>query len=227
MPSHDRRGRPALTAGERESRRLHILAAAKAVFGGAGFTATKMGDVASAAGLAYGSVYSFFESKEVLFRSVLEQVEGSLRDHVLGRAFPANEPVDLASVLRRATIAVFEYFEADPAAAKVLFRDSHALGERLERELFDIYERFIDDIETLIVEAQRQHLVVDGPPRVIAFSVAALLGQLAFRRLRVDDGLDAEALGAFVAGLLLDGVRPPSARSAQTTSAAGAANWEL
>lgn len=200
---------------------------AKEVFGRAGFAAAKMGDVASAAGLAYGSIYSYFESKEVLFRSVLDQVEGSLRRHVLGRAFPPGEPVGLDLVLRRATIAVFEYFEADPAAAKVLFRDSHALGDRLERELFDIYERFIDGIETLIVEAQRQHLVVDGPPRVIAFSVAALLGQLAFRRLRVDDGLDAEALGAFVAGLLLDGVRPPSTRSGQTTSAAGAVNWEL
>ena len=40
---------PALTADERESRRLHILAAAKEVFGRAGFSATKMGDVASAA----------------------------------------------------------------------------------------------------------------------------------------------------------------------------------
>lgn len=227
MVSHDRRGRPALTAEERESRRLQILAAAKEVFGRAGFAATKMGDVASAAGLAYGSIYSYFESKEILFRSVLEQVEGSLRNHVLGRAFPSGEPVELAIALRRATTAVFDYFEADPAAAKVLFRDAHALGERLERDLFVIYERFIDDIETLIVEAQRQRLVVDGPPRVIAFSVAALLGQLAYRRLRVDDGLDAEALGAFVAGLLLDGVRPPVPRSDQTTSAAGAANWEL
>jgi AcrR family transcriptional regulator len=203
-----RRARPAISDEKKEERRQQILVGAKKVFAKKGFSATKMADVASAARLSYGSIYWYFDSKEALFRGVLEHEETAIRDHVLSVAFADEAAGDLETVVRRATTAVLEYFEADPAAAKVLFRDSHALGERLEKQLFDIYERFIDDIELLIAEAQRRRLVIAGPPRVIAFSVAALLGQLSFRRLRTDDGVDAEALGDFVATMVIEGLMP-------------------
>jgi AcrR family transcriptional regulator len=203
------RAKPAMSDDDKEGRRREIVAAAKQVFAKKGFSTTKMADVANVAGLSYGSLYSYFDSKEALFRGVLEQEGAAIRQHVLTIAFIGETPVDLEAVVRRATAAVLEYFEHDSAAAKILFRDSYALGERLERHLFDIYERFIDDIELLITEAQRRRIIIPGPPRVIAFSVAALLGQLAFRRLRTDDGLDAKALGDFVATMLIGGLRPP------------------
>ena len=43
---------------------------------------------------------------------------------------------------------------------------------------------------------------------MLAFSVAALVGQIALRRLTNDDGLEAEAVADFVASLILDGLRP-------------------
>ncbi len=45
---------------------------------------------------------------------------------------------------------------------------------------------------------------------MIAFSVAALIGQLALRRLATDDGLPADEVADFVVTLLLDGLRPRS-----------------
>ena len=84
----------------------------------------------------------------------------------------------------------------------------HALGDRFEKHLGGIYERFIDDIEGVIRGARDSGLIVDQPPRVVAFSVAALIGQLALRRATTDDGLDADALAEFVVSLVLDGLRP-------------------
>ena len=43
---------------------------------------------------------------------------------------------------------------------------------------------------------------------MIAFSVAALIGQIALRRLSTDDGLDAGVVAEFVVSLVLDGLRP-------------------
>ncbi|MEY2402656.1 MAG: hypothetical protein QOD38_207, partial [Acidimicrobiaceae bacterium] len=91
---------------------------------------------------------------------------------------------------------------------RLLFRDAHSLGGRFERHLGGIYERFIDDIEASIVAAQRRGDIVAAPPRMIAFSVAALIGQIALRRLTTDDGLDAAVVAEFVVSLVLDGLRP-------------------
>lgn len=125
-------------------------------------------------------------------------------------------------VLGRAVRATFEFFEEDRAAVKLLFRDSYAMGGRFESHLFSIYERFIDDITAVLVVGQRQGAVIAVPPRVAAFSVAALIGQLAHRRLTTDDGLDSSVVADFVVRLVLDGLRPrpPAAPVARERAAA-------
>jgi hypothetical protein len=50
--------------------------------------------------------------------------------------------------------------------------------------------------------------VIDAPPRMVAYSVAALIGQLALRRLSTDDGVPASVVADFAVRLLLDGLRP-------------------
>jgi hypothetical protein len=43
---------------------------------------------------------------------------------------------------------------------------------------------------------------------MIAFTVAALIGQIALRRLSTDDGLEAAVVAEFIVTLVLDGLRP-------------------
>jgi AcrR family transcriptional regulator len=188
----------AMTDEAKELRREAILTAAKHVFADRGYHATTMADVARAAALSYGTLYWYFESKDALFHALMDQEEQALRDHVAGAG----------DDFRLAVRSTFEFFEADRRAVKLLFRDAPALGDRFERHLGGIYERFIGDIEATIRAAQARGLVVDHPPRLVAFSIAALIGQLALRRLATDDGLPAEALADLVVSLVLDGLRP-------------------
>lgn len=214
---------------QKEARRRQILLAAKRVFADQGFEATTMAAVAKAAHLSYGAVYWYFPSKDELFHAVMALEEEALRSRI---AASVSGDVDVAAtasppalgstiagaagmadggpevVLGRAVRATFEFFEEDRAAVKLLFRDSYAMGGRFESHLFSIYERFIDDITAVLVAGQRQGAVIAVPPRVAAFSVAALIGQLAHRRLTTDDGLDSSVVADFVVRLVLDGLRP-------------------
>lgn len=192
---------------EKAARRHQILVAAKKVFARSGFQATTMADVAKAAHLSYGAVYWYFPSKDELFHALMAAEEAALRDHIAD-AVGESQAVGAEERLRDAVRATFEFFEADKAAVKLLFRDSYALGGRFERHLGGIYERFIDDLEVVLRDAQRCGEIVAVPPRVAAFSAAALIGQLAHRRLTTDDGLDAALVADFVVRLLLDGLRP-------------------
>ena len=63
-------GKPRLT---REARRETILDAATEVFGRLGFEATRMEDVASAAGIAKGLLYKHFSSKDALFQALIDR----------------------------------------------------------------------------------------------------------------------------------------------------------
>lgn len=49
----------------------HLLAVAKLTFGGKGFAATTMDDIASAAGMSKKTLYKLFDSKSDLFRAML------------------------------------------------------------------------------------------------------------------------------------------------------------
>jgi AcrR family transcriptional regulator len=199
------RRRRAVSDEDKSQRRDEIMAAAKKVFARKGFHATTIADIAKEAGLAYGSVYWYFDSKDELFHALMAVEEQALRAHV-STAMAA--PPDGAEPFRTAVQATLEFFEADKATVRLLFRDAYALGDRFEKHLGGIYERFIDDIETFIVGAQQRGEVVAAPPRMVAYTLAALIGQLAHRRLSTDDGVTAAEVADFVVSLVLDGLRP-------------------
>ena len=82
----------------REARRNLILDAATEVFGRQGFEATRMDDVAKAAGVAKGLVYKHFSSKDALFEALVdrqgrgyaEQLRGALSaSDVAGQPYEA------------------------------------------------------------------------------------------------------------------------------------------
>ena len=205
------RRRRAVSDEDKSQRRDEIMAAAKEVFARKGFHETTIANIAKEAGLAYGSVYWYFDSKDELFHALMAVEESALRNHVAAALAALGVPaenVGQEAPLRAAVEATLEYFESDKATVKLLLGDRYALGERFEKHLGGIYERFIDDIESFIVAAQERGEVVAAPPRMVAYTLAALVGQLAHRRLSTDDDVTAAQVADFVVALVLDGLRP-------------------
>ena len=208
------RRRRAVSEEDKSQRRGEIVAAAKEVFARKGFHATTIADIAKQAGLAYGLIYWYFDSKDELFHALMAVEEGALRAHVAAALAAPGAPAENAMgevPFRAAVQATFEFFEADKATVKLLFRDAYALGDGFEKHLGGIYERFIDDIETVVVASQERGEVVAAPPRMVAYTLAALIGQLAHRRLSTDNGVTAGEVADFVVSLVLDGLRPRQA----------------
>ena len=205
MSSTTRRRR-AVSDEDKSQRRDEIMAAAKEVFARKGFHDTTIADIAKRAGLAYGLIYWYFDSKDELFNALMVVEEGALRSHIAAAVGPRQDG-DGEAPFRTAVQATFEFFESDKATVKLLFRDAYALGDRFEKHL-GIYERFIDDIESVIVVAQQRGEMVAAPPRMVAYTLAALIGQLAHRRLSTDDGVSAAEVADFVVTLVLNGLRP-------------------
>jgi AcrR family transcriptional regulator len=203
------RRRPATSDQEKSQRRDEIIAAAKKVFARNGFHTTTIADIAKEADLAYGSVYWYFDSKDDLFRKLIAVEEYGLRTHVAVALAKSGTQFGFAEAPFRASLrATFEFFDANPATAKLLFRDAYAMDTSFDKQLGGIYERFIDDIESLIAAAQDRGDVVAAPPRLVAYMLTALIGHMAHRRLSTDDGVSAAEAADLVVSLVIKGLRP-------------------
>src|SRR3954468_13952545 len=88
---------------QRDERQAQILTAAAAAFARTGFAATSMDDVAAEAGITRLIVYRHFDSKEDLYRAVLDEVRDRLRsefqvavEHPDPATFPFRPLIDVA-----------------------------------------------------------------------------------------------------------------------------------
>ncbi len=109
-----------------------ILDAAAAEFGEKGFHESSIVSITIRAGVALGSFYTYFESKEALFKALVQDMSGRVRDHVA--------PV-LAEKPRSA-------IGAEGAALEAFLR--------FAREHKEIY-RIIDEAEFVAPESWRAH----------------------------------------------------------------------
>jgi AcrR family transcriptional regulator len=103
------------------ARRRRVLDATLALADAGGFDAVQMRDVAAEAGVALGTVYRYFESKErLLLEANVEQVEElgrRLLEHPPSGATPADRVVD---VLRRASRAQTRRPESTAAMVRAI-----------------------------------------------------------------------------------------------------------
>jgi AcrR family transcriptional regulator len=142
-------GRQARTPQEREARINAIMAAALDQFSQAGFAAARLDDIAAAAGIAKGTIYLYFESKERLLESLvastisapLEQIEKS----VASSGAPAAEQLRQFGAFlaraaqdhdrRRVVHLVFSEGARFPAIARFHHREVISRGAALVRAI--------------------------------------------------------------------------------------------
>lgn len=68
-----------------------LISAARAVFERQGFAATRMGDIAAEAGVAHGTVYTYFDTKEDVLAATMEQLVDQLLESI--RSADLTDPV--------------------------------------------------------------------------------------------------------------------------------------
>jgi AcrR family transcriptional regulator len=137
----------------------HILQAATRVFARTGLEASKMSDVAAEAGVSQGTLYNYVESKEALFRLLLDRGLGSPTP--AATAFPLKSPAmsALARRMDEAIDATFSLPRLDDALARKRVQDASAeltgiIDELFERtlatrEAADVLERSARDVPEL------------------------------------------------------------------------------
>jgi TetR/AcrR family transcriptional regulator, mexJK operon transcriptional repressor len=170
---------------KKKRKRAFILQAAVKLFSENGFAETPIAAVAKEAGVSFGSVFTYFETKETLFQSaILEPLEEikpyfyEIEERYSGNPMEKIKEmihcqVDLFSK-RKEYLRLIQQVLARPDRYPALFQ-----------ELDDFVNVFIDRIYPVIAEGQKLDLFYRDPPPLIAQSYLSLINGM--RLTFVDD----------------------------------------
>lgn len=124
-----------------------VLAAAELAFATVGFTAAKLADIATRAGIQRPSLLYHFGTKEALYAQTVERCFTRLREALL-ESMTAHG--DFGTRLERTVARYVEFLDAEPQLARIVLRellDGHGPGRQLLLRqlvpLLDVVERFV------------------------------------------------------------------------------------
>jgi len=158
-----------------EARRQQILDAAIRTFAQKGYHATRVADIAEEAGVAYGLVYHYFESKEAVLDAVFRQMWGrmltAIRDAVASEESPTEQ-------LRKTAAIVLRSWRDFPDVVRVLVREVTRSGELLQREVEEL-GLAVETLQEIVERGQAQKVFrTDVDPRLAAWIVYGALEEI-------------------------------------------------
>lgn len=145
--------------------RAALLTAAREVFEGQGYAATRMNDIAGAAGVSHGTVYTYFGTKESVLEALLAEAVTDLHRGL--RASTAADPVE------RIRDANERYLAAYRQHARLLLAVEEASvgDDRFREELADLRRTHVRRVAAAIRRLQSEQAVpadLDAQPAAAA-----------------------------------------------------------
>ncbi|PZN95042.1 MAG: TetR family transcriptional regulator [Alphaproteobacteria bacterium] len=188
---------------ERGRRTLRaILDAAAEEFGERGYHEGSIARIAQRGGVAIGSFYTYFDSKEAIFRALVADMSRQVRETVA--------PVILAAPDRlageRAGIAAFIAFVRQHKALYRIIDESAFVAEDAYRRH---YREIAEGYAASLTAAHGRGEISDGDMTIRAW---AIMGMNVFLGLRFgvwDESLSPEAVADVAAGLVSNGLAAP------------------
>ncbi|WP_440995393.1 TetR/AcrR family transcriptional regulator [Arhodomonas sp. SL1] len=192
---------PATPKGERTRQRL--LEAAEEEFGERGFHNASISNITKRAGVAQGTFYIYFASKEAILRALVEHMSQELRRS-------QSEAVSDCTDRIEAERTGFRQFLRFALEHKNLYRivmQSQFVDRDIHRQY---YERLLSGYEHRIAEAQSRGEVRQGDPKALAWALIGMTYFFGIRYANWEGRLPEESVVETVLDFIEAGLRPPA-----------------
>ena len=196
----------------KSQRPAEIIAAALEVFSEKGFAAAKLDEIARLAGVSKGALYLYFETKEDLFRAVVQE---AVAPNVSQVQSLASVEAPFGEVLRTVFGAIARLIAGDrriSSVAKVVICESRNFPELARIWHETVVSRGVGLLSALIARGQARGEVREGDPRYFAFGLMgpvllSIVWRETFEPIGAD-AIDVEALVAQHLDTVIKGLEP-------------------
>ena len=147
-----------------EAKRKQILRAASGVFAEKGYDGSRVGDIATEAGIAYGLIYHYFENKAAILDAIFEGAWGVTTKVIEGIAA---SDASLREKLSSVAGFLLEAWKLEPNTVEVVMIEVLRSPRFMEAGKLQAYQRIFSLLEK-ILESHRSELRDDVEPSVAA-----------------------------------------------------------
>ena len=210
-----------LERAERTDKRGLILRAAIDVFAGRGFFNAQVADVARAAGVAAGTVYLYFRSKDDLLVSIFDRTMREAIEEGRACVAPLTDPVEKLRAIARVHL---ERMGRDRSLAIVFQVELRQSTKFMERFSSTALREYLGIIREVIVAGQaagtfRREINATVAAKLFFGALDEMATNWILSRRRYSLAADADAiLDLFVNGVASDGGKPPRANRRRSGS---------
>jgi len=194
--------------GDPQTRDL-LIASAIRMFQKHGFQKTRVSDIVSAAGVAQGTFYNYFPSKEMVFRDVCNAFIDQVKNLFIQRTehiFDGNTGTEIRDNVLTVIDDLLTIYGENIDVAELLFREGIGNGGLFKEIYEDILSVFIDLIEEQIKKGVVRGFLRTDDPGIAAVFLFGLFERSLFYFLLVRKNTDLEKLKILMADFILKGL---------------------
>jgi len=192
--------------GAGPDKRTRILKAAVKVFAKNGFYATRVSEIAKAAGVADGTIYLYFKNKDDVLITIFEEGISQLLT-ILREVSESNEPFE--ERIRRIIELQLGLLEEQRDLAEVITVNLRQSSRLLKQYAAPLFMQYIDVIAGVVRQGQEQGAFrAELNPRIVARSLFGALDAILLTwALGEGDSAALRKAAAHCASLFLEGLR--------------------
>lgn len=188
---------------QREDTRRKILESAAQVFASKGFHGSVVDDIVKASGTSKGAVYFYFESKEQIFFSLVEDYVGTLAQEMhlavqRGRGLVGQVEATVATLVRS--------FYTHPALARIVLLDWPVAGAEFQGKRIALKGMLVELLRGYLDRAVQDHRIDAQDTELAAYVWIGAIGEVVVRWLNTARPAPLDDVIAPLTRLLLNSV---------------------
>lgn len=176
---------------EGSSKRGRIMAAGLGLFAQKRYQAVTMEQVAEVAGVAKGTLYLYFKSKEQLYLAILSDGLATMAQRYQAALDPTT---DVQERLQRAIAVTIEFYQKRHNLLSLLATEEPRLARARKRLIEPWRDRGMRHFQSLVAEGMRTGAFRPGDPQLASFAIMGAMRSvlLYYRTRRPASGISAE-----------------------------------
>ncbi len=165
---------------DKTERRQQILHHARDVFAKHGYHAAKIDDIVSAAGIARGTFYLYFNDKRTIFEEIVDGTFLRIGNAIV-RVDTEHPTRSVGEQVRENIRAIVDTLLEDPATTKILLSDAVGLDPAFDRRLMAFYEETGKLLASSLMDGQERGIVAPGDARMFAIMTLGALKEILYQ----------------------------------------------
>ena len=196
-------------AQARERRREELLAAATRIFAKKGYRAASVSDVIKAAGVARGTFYLYFRSKQDILFAVIDHLREQQKTFInqLSQQEAQQTDADPRELARRGFVSWLRFYDQRRDALRILLREANLIDAALEHKRAEVRGGVVGYLSKRIRRLQGEGVYQEKlSPEVVSHFLIGMVDEIALSYLQKGKKADLEWLADQCASFELDGL---------------------